>query len=196
MGRIMENLRDMKDLGFIAVLILSSLLLILPAMGADFNVTVDPNELSSKDIDYTVLNLTINNTDENTSIVQVIVYLVNTEFQFIPGNTSNGSSLDPGIYNFTALTDNRELIWENTTNEILVDDGEEQYFWFNTSIPSNSGSYIITIKTIDDDLVENSINNTITIDNSAPVITINSPENNIVEPVKSATKVNMPRNQP
>ncbi len=168
---------NIKKFGFVSTLFILGLILILPVMGADFSVNVTPNVTSTKDIHYAVVNLTITNND-TLNITQVVVYLINNpDIVFIPGNTSNGTSVHQNLYEFLNETGNQKLIWKNTTEYGIIENGSSEYFWFNTTLPHESGSYIITIETIDKNDTSVSINKTITIDNSAPVMTLLSPDN-------------------
>ena len=172
----MEYIQNVKNIGFISVLILSSLLLMLPAFGADFTSQVVPNSTSTATADYVRFNVTVENTDDTTNITEVVVILYNVDFEFIPGNTSNGTSLAPGSYNFTSIS-NKELRWDTENPEGIIPNGSSALFWFNASVPSSSGTYTITIKTLDTNssAEPQTQNKTITIDNSAPVITLHSP---------------------
>lgn len=142
-----------------ASLILFSLIFLSFGYAASFESTVTPTSIN-EDTEV-LLNFTINNTDATVNITQVNITLP-TGFSFIDG--TNGTSASNLNFSNTSTT----LNWTNTTTEGFIENGSIQYFWFNVTA-SEPGKYNVTIITLDTSENVNSINVTITVnDTTAP----------------------------
>ncbi len=146
------------------------------AYGVGFNAGLN---IDSVDEDTsTLLNFTINNTDNNTNITLVNITLPNTNFSFIAG--TNGTSVTGASFSNTSVV----LTWNKT---FLIENGSSQNFWFNITA-SQPGTYNFTVTILDNNSVSNSTNINITInDTTSPVITLNYPSDSSTEISTSPT---------
>jgi hypothetical protein len=161
-----------NGIGFASVLLLLSLVLVLPALGANFYALVTPSLTSTTGVSHMVFNFTVNNMDAEKGIDQVVITLP-SGFQFVPDN--NFTSITPSLYVFTNETGNTMLVWNNSTLGDIIASGASEYFWFNSSVPSASGNYLFIVETTDNSNLVNSTNVSVVVDNAAPVVTLNTP---------------------
>ncbi|RKY02241.1 MAG: hypothetical protein DRP54_02200 [Spirochaetes bacterium] len=107
------------------------------------------------------LNFTVNNTDPQLNITEVNITLP-SGFSFI-SESNQTSAADTSFY-----TVSPNLTWTNTTSSGFIQNGTEEYFLFNVSVPSGTGTYnfTLTVKFTDNSI--NSTNLTITVLDTIP----------------------------
>ncbi len=134
---------------------------IIPILAADFTVGVSPSSGVEAGSASQLLNFTINNVDPTENITIVNITLPNG-FSFITdtnGTSASGTSFTSNSVNVT---------WSNTTASGFVENGTEEHFWFNASVPNEPNTYNFTITTMDTAGVANSTNVSVTVTDTTP----------------------------
>jgi len=150
------------------ILFVSSLIYILPILAADFDASSTPSDVESGASNQE-LNFTISNTDAEFNITNVNITLPGG-FYFITG--SNSTSASGTLFSNTSNV----LIWDNTTASQagFILNGTVDYFLFNVSVPSGTGSFNFTVDILDTNATSNTKNVTITVsDNTDPSDIVN-----------------------
>lgn len=158
-------------IGFALAFILITVFTALGVSAANFTASISPTYVNGSLINQT-FNVTINNTDNAYNISQVNITLP-AGFTYVAGsNTTSATSV-----NFTNTSD--DLIWTNETSTwIIAQNGTVEYFTFNSTTPSSSGNYSVTVYVLDTNGIVNTTTLSVAADADAPAIVINDPANN------------------
>ncbi len=155
--------------GTLALFVILSLAIINLSIASDFSANSFSTAESGSSNQQ--LNFTISNTDTQLNITQVNITLP-LAFSFIPGSNTT-SATATSFYN---SSDN--ISWVNTTLSGFVENGTEEYFLFNVSVPSGTGEYNFTVSVLFTDGSSNTTNVTITVsDTTPPALSIYYPQN-------------------
>jgi hypothetical protein len=159
-----------RRISFVVILplLIVTLSILSNTFAADFSATPTPNTTESG-ASNVQLNFTINNTDSeyNTTEINITIPL---GFTFI--EDSNITSASGSIFSNTSNV----LTWSNTTASGFLENGTEQYFLFNISVPTGTGGHDFTVDTLDTNNSGNSTNVTITVsDTTLPSSIVTAP---------------------
>ncbi len=103
----------------------------LVSLGSGAELTVYPNV--TEYVANRTFNFTVNNTDPTMNITRFWIFL-NGSFSYVSG--TNGTSASNSVYNGITIP-----FWYNETPGALVENGTEETFWLNLTIPQTAGNY-------------------------------------------------------
>jgi len=158
MGKLMKELAGRWKIITLSILMII-LIFLVSIHASTFSSQVTPSTLESGTTEQ--LNFTVNNTDSQLNITEVNITLP-SGFSFI----SESNQTSAAHTSFYTVSPN--LTWTNTTPSGFIQNGTEEYFLFNVSVPSGTGTYNFTITVKFTDNSVNSTNITITVCDTIP----------------------------